>query len=107
MNLASRVDMVLRLCFRDCHEIAPLLAREHKASLGFAVQVVIGPIIIRVSYKTIADVDVDANANANANANADAKANANADSDADANSNANGNAKADSDAGANAIAGEV
>jgi len=28
MNSASRVDMAMRLCFRDCHEIAPLLARN-------------------------------------------------------------------------------
>jgi len=28
MNSASRVDMAMRLCFRDCHQIAPLLARN-------------------------------------------------------------------------------
>jgi len=28
MNSASKVDMAMRLRFRDCHEIAPLLARN-------------------------------------------------------------------------------
>jgi len=34
------------------------------ACLGFAVRAVLGPIGIRVPYKTIADVNVNANANA-------------------------------------------
>jgi hypothetical protein len=28
MNSASRVDMAMRLSFPDCHQIAPLLARN-------------------------------------------------------------------------------
>ena len=46
------------------------------ASLRLAVRAVIGPIGIRISYKTIADVDANGNANANANANANVNANA-------------------------------
>jgi hypothetical protein len=87
----TSVDMAMRLCFRDCNEIAVLLARNTWPPGDFGVRTVIGPIGIRVHYQTIADVTADADVNADADVYADADAH----TDADANANAN------------AIAGEV
>jgi len=36
MNSASKVDMAMRLCFRDCHEIAQLLASTRRVALSMA-----------------------------------------------------------------------
>ena len=95
------------LGFESWHGDATLLSRllrdssiaceKHMASLRLAVRTVIGPIGIRASYETNADVEADAEADADADADddADANANANANDNAEADANANANANAD------------